>query len=140
MQRRRTKPLRGGPTAPSPMEFEWLDPRLLDAPAGVFGVTEGSSRGHVGVAIRQAEAETQAVPTPASRGRSIPEQGVTLWEHRPWRNILPCDHELSRLGHGSRLALIPSARGSGGNSATTTIRPAPQRGQTRVGVTVASWP
>src|SRR3954465_5676953 len=78
-------------------------------------------------------------PPPASRGRSIPEQGVTLWEHRPWRNFLLCDHELLRVGHGSRPALSPSARGIGGNSATTTIRPAPQRGQTRVGVTVASW-
>jgi hypothetical protein len=50
------------------MEFEWLDLRLLDAPAGVFGVTEGSSRGHVGVAIRQAEAEFQGVPTPPLEG------------------------------------------------------------------------
>ena len=36
--------------------------------------------------------------------------------------------------------LIHSARVSGGNSATTTIRPAPHRGQTRVGVTAASRP
>src|SRR3954451_22002250 len=68
MQRRRTKPLRGGPTAPSPMEIEWLDPRLLDAPGEVFGVTEGSSRGHVGVAMRQAEDETRGVPTPPLEG------------------------------------------------------------------------
>jgi hypothetical protein len=36
--------------------------------------------------------------------------------------------------------VIPSARVIGGNSATTTIRPAPHRGQTRVGVTAASRP
>jgi hypothetical protein len=44
----------------------------------------------------------------------------------------------SHVRHGSRPALVPAAEGSGGNSATTTIRPAPHRGQTRVGVTVVS--
>ena len=53
-------------------------------------------------------------------------------------HVLLCDHELSKVRHGSRPAVIPAAGGSGGNSATTTIRPAPHRGQTRVGVTVAS--
>jgi hypothetical protein len=28
-------------TAPSPPEIGWLSPRLLDAPGGFFGVTEG---------------------------------------------------------------------------------------------------
>ncbi len=51
MQRRRTKPLCGGPTAPSPMEIEWLDPRSLDAPGEVFGVTEGSSLGRGNLAM-----------------------------------------------------------------------------------------
>jgi hypothetical protein len=36
--------------------------------------------------------------------------------------------------------VIHSATDIGGNSATTTIRPAPHRGQTRVGATVVSWP
>ena len=52
MQQCRTKPLRGGLTAPSPMEIEWLDPRPLDAPRGVFGVTEGSSHGRIKVTMR----------------------------------------------------------------------------------------
>src|SRR3954462_11096668 len=51
MQRRRTKPLRGGPIAPSHMENERLDPRILDAPGGLFGVTEGSSLGDIDEAM-----------------------------------------------------------------------------------------
>jgi hypothetical protein len=78
-------------------------------------------------------------PHPACPGRSLTDQGVTSWEHRPWRYVLLCDHELSRIRHGSSPAVIHSARDIGGNSATTTIRPAPHRGQTRVGVTAASW-
>src|SRR5262245_28688192 len=81
----------------------------------------------------------QGSPRPASRGRPLTDQGVTSWEHRPWCYVLLRDHELSRITHGSRPAVIPAARVTGGNSATTTIRPAPHRGQTRVGVTVASW-
>src|SRR5512143_1822047 len=79
-------------------------------------------------------------PRPACRGRSLTDRGVTSWEHRPWRYVLLWDHELSRIRRGSSPAVIPAARDIGGNSATTTIRPAPHRGQTRVGVTSTSWP
>jgi hypothetical protein len=34
------------------MGIEWLDPRSLDAPGEVFGLTEGSSRGRVKETIR----------------------------------------------------------------------------------------
>jgi hypothetical protein len=33
------------------MEIEWLDPRSLDAPEEVFGLTEGSSLGHGNMAM-----------------------------------------------------------------------------------------
>ena len=68
MQRRRTKPLRGGPTAPSPMEFEWLDPGPLDAPEGPFGLTDGPSRGCVDVMMLSAGPATRGVPTPPVEG------------------------------------------------------------------------
>jgi hypothetical protein len=34
------------------MGIEWLDPRLLDAPGGVFGVTEGASHGRGKITMR----------------------------------------------------------------------------------------
>src|SRR5262245_27422512 len=68
MQRRRTKPLRGGPTAPSPMEFEWLDPRPVDAPEGPFDLTLGPSGGCVEVVMLSAQPATRGVPTPPVEG------------------------------------------------------------------------
>ena len=47
MQRRRTKPLRGGPTAPSPMEIERPDSRPLDAPEGLLSLQRTSWIGRV---------------------------------------------------------------------------------------------
>src|ERR1700737_4253051 len=79
-------------------------------------------------------------PHPPCPGRSLTDQGATSWGHRPWRYVLLCDHELSRVRHGSRPAVIHSARYIGGNSSIPTSRPTPHRGHTRVGVTVASGP
>ena len=99
MQRRRTKPLRGGPTAPSPMEIEWLDPRPLDAPGGVFGVTEGSSHGR----DRRGNAVSRGrVPRiPAHRSARAWRAGILALldrraaEHRrfpsPWRSARRSD-------------------------------------------------
>ena len=50
------------------MKIEWLGPSPLDAPGGVCGVTEGSPRGHIDVAMGQAGTETQGVPTPPVEG------------------------------------------------------------------------
>src|SRR5271166_1139425 len=70
MQRRRTKPLRGGPTAPSPMGIEWPDSRPVDAPEGPFGQTQGLSRGCVDVVMLSAGAATRGVPIlPPEGGR-----------------------------------------------------------------------
>ena len=62
MQRRRMKPLRGGPIAPSPMEIEWLDLGFLDEPGGVFGVTEGSSLGYIDVAMGEPGTSPRILP------------------------------------------------------------------------------
>jgi len=43
MQRRRTKPLRGRPTAGSPIGIEWPSLMPREPPRGVFGVTQRSS-------------------------------------------------------------------------------------------------
>ena len=74
MQRRRTKPLRGGPTTPSPMGIEWLDTRPRDAPEGPFGLTQGPSRGCVDVEMLSARGRDSGSPYSASRGRSLLDQ------------------------------------------------------------------
>ena len=79
-------------------------------------------------------------PHPACRGWSHTNQAVTSWEHRPWCYVPLCDHEQSRIKHGSWPAVIHSATDIGRNSASTTTRPAPHRGQTRVRSTLVSWP
>src|SRR5215471_14709331 len=81
----------------------------------------------------------QGSPRPAAKGRSLMVGAVTTREHGSRRHFLLPGHELSKDKLGWGPAEIPSARVSGGNSATTTIRPAPHRGQTRVGVTTPSW-
>src|SRR4051794_41942378 len=79
-------------------------------------------------------------PPPACPGRSLTDQGVTSWEHRPWRYVLLWDHELSRIRHGSSPAVIDSARDIGGNFPTTTIPPPPHPGQTPGGGPPTSLP
>jgi hypothetical protein len=66
-QRRRTKPLRGGPTGPSPMGIEWPDSRPLDALGGVFGVREGASHGRGKVAIEVSRGRAPGIPPPPLR-------------------------------------------------------------------------
>ena len=125
-QRRRTKPLRVGPTAPSPMGIEWLDPRPLDASGGVFGVTEGVSHGRGNVAMAYPGKSPQEVLAPGLRAVAY-GVGRVIMGHRPWRYVLLSDHGQSRIRHGSSPTVIHSARDIGGNSAATTIRSALHR-------------
>ena len=78
MQPRRTKPLRGGPTAPSPMGIEWPDPRPPDATGGLFGLTERCSRWRVDVAMRSAGTATEEVPIPPPEGG---RSRIRVWHH-----------------------------------------------------------
>src|SRR5512142_3352550 len=68
MQRRRTKPLRGGPTAPSPMGIESPDPMPREPPGGVLGVTQRSSWRLGDVAMKSAGVAIQGVPVPPVEG------------------------------------------------------------------------
>jgi len=68
MQRRRTKPLRGGPTAGSPMRIEWSDPMPPGPPGGAFGVRKRSSSRLGVVAMKSAGVVIQGVPTPPVEG------------------------------------------------------------------------
>jgi hypothetical protein len=68
MQRRRTKPLRGGPTARSPLGIESPDPMPREPPGGVLGVTERSARGCGDGAMLSTRVAIQGVPTPPVQG------------------------------------------------------------------------
>ena len=81
---------------------------------------------------------TKGFPTP-------PPEGGCFWlrighhfHHEPGCHLLLHGHELSKATHGAGPAEILWAWAIGGSSAITTIRPAPQQGQTRVGVTLDS--
>jgi hypothetical protein len=88
MQRQRTKPLRGGATAGSPMGIEWPDSMPPDAPGGPFGLMQGRGRGRVDVAM-------PSVRTPAKVGRvpplgTVPAIYQTLTENVGVRRVKSC--------------------------------------------------
>ena len=71
MQRRRTKPLRGGPTAPSPMEFEWPDRGPLVSSRGSPGPADRCPGRRFYVAGRSYQVVAKGVPVlPLKGGRS----------------------------------------------------------------------
>ena len=108
-----------------PMGIDWPGHRPRDATAGLTGLPERSSRGLFDVVMPSGGASTPGSPHPALQGRSLTDRGVTSEGYRSWLYGLLRGHELSRAGDGSRPVAAPSGRVIGGNSATTTIRPAP---------------
>ena len=68
MQRQRTKPLRGGPTSPSPMGIESPDPMPRETPGGVFGVTQRFARRCGNGAMLSTRVAVQGVATPPLEG------------------------------------------------------------------------
>ena len=68
IQRRRTKPLRGGPISSSPMGIEWPDPMPRQSPGGSLARPRTPRRRCVDVARPAARAEAKGVPVPPREG------------------------------------------------------------------------
>ena len=77
----------------------------------------------------------QGIPQFATHGRLLLAWALVLSDHGPSRHLLLVGYELSQVKHRSGWAKGTKAMVVGGISSITIIRPAPQMGQTWVGVT-----
>src|SRR5271157_2169647 len=83
----------------------------------------------------RAAVRNKGFPQFASHGRFLLAWALISSDHGPSRHLLLRGYELSKVKHRSGSAKGTRAMVSGGSSSITIIRPAPQMGQTWVGVT-----